>query len=521
MRVIVTALLAIAASAPLTAQSAPAAPVVTVGAGVKSFRFDWEPVAGVSRYELWRRPAASAAFQKDAEYPATSTHANLRIAVHSFDWPGARFRIAACNSSGCTNSRDIPVDSLRLEAPGYFKSSQPTVQESFGNDVDVTPGGTFFVAAAPNDDINGVADAGAAYVFQRNSDTTTWSQRARLLPAVLQADGGVGMRVAISADGNTVAMGLPNIFHAQTDPDSGEVYVFRNAGSSGWQRTRIAAWKGGSLGTWLSLDDAGQVLSVGRDSGADIYLFANGAWALRRAIEDRTSPADNCPNGKISGNGRLLVEQCFNGSATAPSRSFLRIHSSYSASRRDLDLPQTSVVSNADRRYGLAVDFTGDWVAAQNFSGRVEVDIFQRVSGWHQLSQTVTAGQWQSNKRSLFGQGLSLSGGGTVLAVGDPLDVAQGSGVQRGALTAGTTATGAVYVFRRSGAAWPVQAVIKPNYLLGPGGGAAQTFGSAVALSETGTTLAVGQPLESSDAVGIDAAWNNTRRAQSGAVWLY
>jgi hypothetical protein len=515
-----TILVLLASITPLVAQSAPAAPAVTVGAGIKSIRFDWNPVAGVSRYELWQRASASAAFQKTAEYPATSSHANLGIVVHSFDWSGARFRLAACNSSGCASSSDISVASLRLEAPGYFKSSQPAVAETFGSDVDVTPSGSYFVAAAPNDDANGRADVGAAYVFRRNSDSS-WSQRARLWPEIVQAGGGADMRVAISADGNTIAMGFPSIFHAQTDPNSGEVYVFRYSSTAGWQRTRIPASKRGSFGVWVSLDDAGQVLSVGRDSGADIYLFANGVWALRRAIENRTAPADNCPNGEISGNGRLLVEQCFNGSATAPSRSYLRIHASYASSRRDLDLSRPAGVANSEQRYGLSVDYTGDWIAAQNFNGRIGVDIFQRVSGWHQFSQRVTAGQWQSNKRSLFGQGLSLSSDGGVLAVGDPLDVAQGSGVQRGTLTAGTAATGAVYVFKRSGSSWPVQAVIKPNYLLGPGGAAAQTFGAALALSETGTTLAVGQPLESSDAIGIDAAWNNTRRAQSGAVWLY
>jgi len=520
MRVTLTILLVLAAFTPLAARAAPAAPAVTVGAGIKSFRFDWDPVAGAARYELWQRASASAAFQKAADFPATVTDARLAIAVHSFDWSGARFRLAACNASGCTNSSDIAVASLRLETPGYFKSSQPAVAETFGGDVDVSPNGAYMVAAAPNADTSGVANAGAAYVFRRNSDGS-WSQRTRLWPAIIQADGGLEMRVAISADGNTVAMGLPDIFHAQSDPNSGEVYVFRYSGTSGWQRTRLPAVKRGSYGVWLSLDDAGQVLAVGRDSGAETYIFTNGAWVLRRAIEDRTSPADNCPNGKISGNGRLLVEQCFNGSATAPSRSFLRIHSSYSQARRDLDLPRPSGVSNADQRYGLSVDYTGDWIAAQNFNGRMEVDIFQRVSGWHQFSQKVTSGQWQTSKRSFFGQGVSLSSDGSVLAVGDPIDVGQGSGVQHGTLAAGSAPTGAVYVFKRTGSSWPVQAVIKPNYLLGPGGGAAQAFGAVLSLSETGTTLAVGQPLESSDAVGIDAAWNNTRRAQSGAVWLY
>lgn len=519
MRVILTVLVAITASAPLHAQ-APGAPQVTVGAGVKSLRFDWEPTARAARYELWQRAHASSAFTKAAEYSASSTLANLRVSVHTFDWPGASFRVAACNSSGCTNSRDLSVASLRLEAPGYFKSSQPEVAEAFGSDVDVAPGAAYLVAAAPNDDANGVGNAGAAYVFRRNSDAVSWSQRARLLPAIIQGDGGAGMKVAISADGNTVAMGLPNIFHATSDANSGEVYIFRNSGGS-WQRARIAADRRGSFGAWVSLDDSGTILAVGRDSGADVFILTNGAWAVRRHIEDRTSPADNCPNGELSGDGRLLAEQCFNGSASAPSRSFLRIHPSYSQSRRDLDLPRSSSLSSNQRRYGIAVDHGGDWIAAQNFTGAIEVDIFQRVAGWHQFQAKVVPGSWQSGRSSLFGQGVALSSDANVLAVGDPADVAQGTGAQRGTLTAGSTPTGAVYVFRRNGDAWSRQSVLKPNYLPGAGGGTAQTFGAALALSESGATLAVGQPLESSDAVGIDGAWNNTRRSQSGAVWLY
>ncbi len=513
MRVFLMAVVAIAASAQLHAQSTPAAPQVTVGAGIKAFRFDWSPAARASRYEVWHRARASAAFQKAAEYPATATTANFRIAVHTFDWSGARFRVAACNSAGCTNSADISVANLRLDAPGYFKSSQPEVAETFGSDVDVSPDGNFMVAAAPNDDVNGSSAAGAVYVFQRNG--SSWTQRARLLPGIIQADGGSGLQVSISADGNTVAAGVPNIFHSPTDANSGEVYVFRNTGTS-WQRTAVATARRGSFGAWVSLDDTGTVLAAGRNSGADVFIFTNGAWAVRRHIENRTSPADNCPTGELSGNGRLLVEQCINGASTAPSRAFLRIHPSYASSRRDHDLPTPAGAASGEQRYGIAVDYSGEWIAAQNVRGRIEVDIFQRVSGWHQLAQVVRPGSWQGSRRSLFGQGLSFSPDATTLAVGDPADIAQGTGVQRGTLSAGSTATGAVYVFKRnSSGAWPLQAVVKPNYA------ASQTFGAALSLSETGTTLAVGQPLESSDARGIDGAWNNTRRSQSGAVWLY
>jgi hypothetical protein len=100
MRVVLTVVVALVASTPLVAQSAPAAPDLTVGAGVKSFRFDWDPVAGAARYELWQRTSASAAFQKAADYPASQTNADVAIAVHSIDWAGARYRLASCNLSG-------------------------------------------------------------------------------------------------------------------------------------------------------------------------------------------------------------------------------------------------------------------------------------------------------------------------------------------------------------------------------------------------------------------------------------
>jgi hypothetical protein len=97
MRVTHTLLAALAALTSFAAHAAPAAPVVTVGAGIKSFRFDWDPVAGSARYELWQRASASAAFQKAAEYSAATTEANLDISVHTIDGSGARVRLAACN----------------------------------------------------------------------------------------------------------------------------------------------------------------------------------------------------------------------------------------------------------------------------------------------------------------------------------------------------------------------------------------------------------------------------------------
>ena len=53
MKTLSFCLVAIAAGASSFAQTTvPATPSLTVGAEIKGFRFDWEPVAGASWYEL-------------------------------------------------------------------------------------------------------------------------------------------------------------------------------------------------------------------------------------------------------------------------------------------------------------------------------------------------------------------------------------------------------------------------------------------------------------------------------------
>ena len=76
------------------------------------------------------------------------------------------------------------------------------------------------------------------------------------------------MKVAMSADGNTVALGMPNYFHQEFDYQSGEVFVFRYNGSS-WVRTRIPATRVAQFGRWVALNDAGDTLAIARGDNLD------------------------------------------------------------------------------------------------------------------------------------------------------------------------------------------------------------------------------------------------------------
>lgn len=95
-----------------------------------------------------------------------------------------------------------------------------------------------------------------------------------------------------------------------------------------------------------------------------------------------------------------------------------------------------------------------------------------------------------------FGAAIALSNDGTTLAVGAPgKDGGNTSLLQMGA----------VYIYRFNETAWVQQAVLTPS-----SGNQNSRFGSALALSQDGDTLAVG------------AAWESRREAEkSGAVYLF
>ena len=69
---------------------------------------------------------------------------------------------------------------------------------------------------------------------------------------------------------------------------------------------------------------------------------------------------------------------------------------------------------------------------------------------------------------------------------------------------------GAVYIFARAGAAWSQQAYLKSSNTGGPDIG--YQFGYAVSLSSDGSTLAVSETSDPSNATGINGDQKNTVR---------
>lgn len=130
------------------------------------------------------------------------------------------------------------------------------------------------------------------------------------------------------------------------------------------------------------------------------------------------------------------------------------------------------------------------------------VYVFSR-SGTSWSQQAYVKGS-KSRRLDRFGGSVALAGDGNTLAVG-------ASGDDQIA-----NASGAVYVFSRSGTSWSEQDYLKASTIV-----AGFRFGSTVTLDATGDTLAVGSDSEDSDATGINGDEDNREARNSGAVYVF
>ena len=129
---------------------------------------------------------------------------------------------------------------------------------------------------------------------------------------------------------------------------------------------------------------------------------------------------------------------------------------------------------------------------------------------------TVEGAVAQQNQDN-FGSSVALNEYGTVLAVGAPMDLSAGKGINSGtAEQVKMESPGAAYLFEWAGGAWARVAYVKASNT-----DAHDTFGWSVALSGDGRTLAVGAMGESSSAAGINGDQENNSLSCAGAAYVF
>lgn len=405
----------------------------------------------------------------------------------------------------------------------YVKASDPFSGDRLGGyGVAVSADGRTLAAGAhmensaatgiDGDQTDGSAvDSGAVYVYR--SDGTTWTQQAYVKASNTDAGDQFGFVAALSADGNTLAVGAPEEDSNATGIDgdqgnnssvrSGAVYVFTRDGETWTQQAYIKA-SNTAAGDWfgygLALSGDGNTLAVGasdedsnaRGVGGDqgnnsavqsgaVYVFTRlgTAWLQQAYLK-----ASNTDSGDLFG-GRLALS---NDGSTLAVRARLE------------DSAATGV--NGDEADNAAPE-----------SGAVYV--FTRTAAtWTQQAYLKASNTGIADG---FGaHGVSLSGDGNTLAVGADLEDSAATGIDGDGADDTASSSGAAYVFARAGTTWTQQAYVKASNT-----GAADLFGHGLALSADGYTLAIGAPLENSGAIALDGDQADETAGDSGAVYLF
>jgi hypothetical protein len=116
----------------------------------------------------------------------------------------------------------------------------------------------------------------------------------------------------------------------------------------------------------------------------------------------------------------------------------------------------------------------------------------------------------------LFGIRLAISANGNVLVASSMLQAGGGRGLNANQQDFSAEESGSAYVYTRTGTTWTQRA-----YLKAPNSDAYDEFGSGIALSGDGNTLAIAAWGEDGGSAGIGGNMNDNSVRASGAVYIY
>jgi hypothetical protein len=403
------------------------APSVTL-AGPKLLRLSWNDV-GADHYRLLHNPDSASGFSQLGE-DITGTTIDVAIAVHLTDWVNASYMIQACSATeDCADSPAVTVTSLMLDAIGYLKPSFIGSEDQFGSSVAISGDGTTLAIGVPEDDSPGTG---------------------------------------VNAD---------PVVDTETAESSGAVYLFMRDGDNWTQQAYFKASNaevGDTFGYAVSLSDDGLTLAVGataEDSGVD---------------------GDQADNSALRA-GAVYV---FNNSGSGWTQQGY--------------IKASTPVSGANFGKQVSLSASGDRLAVSGGG----VFIFELTGGdW---AEQATLSATDSEGTDDFGISLELSGDGNTLVVGAPGEDSSATGIGGDSANNDTRGAGAAYVFAYSGSTWAQQA-----YLKAPVSDIGDEFGNHVSISADGDAVVVAAWAEDSSATGVNGGSSNNSSENSGAVYLF
>ncbi len=454
-----------------------------------------------------------------------------------------RFRIIVTHpDSGGENplTRTYNLFVTRQEPPNFtFEAflkpfDDGTNARLHGFSLAISADGTTAAVGAPGEE----GGRGAVYVYVLSGGDWITQQRLTIGP---DAERAFGRSVALSGDGNLLAVGAPqgdlnddgdldDVGRVDEDTlDSGAVYTWaRNGGNWTLQDTLKPGNKSDVVqhfyGTSVALSPDGLTLAVGSPRES----------SNQGGIQHDAEPPYQDDAGY--GSGAVYVYACIPGNACG-FQAFIKVpepRSRFAPGQTAEERFGLSLALNSDGNR-LAIGMPGYSVVSANPPLRNAIGaglVYMREAGvWQSPAEVLTA--LRPRPGHLFGWSLALSGDGDVLAIGELGHIANTRGIWNasnpnvldGQSVSGPEVTsGAAHVFVRDagdeeGPEWVQQTFVKP---LTSAAITTEGFGVgySVALSADGNTVVIGVPGESSAATRIDGNRINGAAPSSGAAYV-
>jgi uncharacterized protein (DUF2141 family) len=289
---------------------------------------------------------------------------------------------------------------------------------------------------------------GAAWVFTRSAGV--WSEQAKLLATDLATSFGVtvlqGVSVALSADGNTALVGAPQ--DASVGAAIGIAVVFTRAGGAWSEQQRIAGSNngmfnhGGAQGTSVALSADGNTAAVGdtgynngepSDGAVWIFTRSNGVWSQQGAgLIGTNATSGGSHQGQsvaLSADGNTLLEggpaDNGGGASSGAAWVFTRSGSAWSQQSGKLFLSASSATQQGQ---SVALSANGNvGIVGAPGSGPGQVFVYARSGGtWSQQGGSLQGTGGDGNTAQ--GTSVAVSAdGNTMLEGGDSFNNGAGA----------------------------------------------------------------------------------------------
>jgi hypothetical protein len=339
----------------------------------------------------------------------------------------------------------------------------PTGGSGLGAKVNISADGNTTIIGSPLSN----NQVGTAWIYTRSNGT--WTQQAQLIPTDGTTLSHYGSSVALSADGNTAAVGGDGTWNGGT-------YIFTRTGTT-WSQQGIELVGNGSgnynQGNAMALSSDGNTVAVGAKEANGVYIFTRSgtAWTQQgqKLVGTGASTSGFIYQGisiGLSADGNTLISGGQDGNNIGAAWIFTRTGGSWG--QQGAKLVGSGATAAAGQTIAVAVSGDGNTaILGRDLSNAAWV--FTRSNGsWAQQGGTLTATGAVGNAQ--VGTSVALSGDGNTAVLGGSVD---------------NSLNGAEWVFRRTGATWSQLG----NKLDATGGG---FQGTTVAISSDASTVAVG-----------------------------